>query len=305
MKVSAFLPPWGETATPKNFDVFAKIVDDGAFHAVWIGDHVAVPLSVDSTYHYNSARRSPFDPRLPLFEPLTLAAYLAARTSRVGIGISVFILAMRSPVEAAKALGCIDALAGGRLVVGIGAGWMAEEFAILDADYATRGPHTDEGIAILRHLWNGNEDGFVGAHHTIAPVLLTPLPSQPISIVIGGNTTAAMKRAVALGDGWHALRTDPKQLGTQIVGLRRQLDAHGRDPRSFTMITRDTLVETSATKQGPSDAIGDPMWDAARRRLDAFAKAGVDEFIVEFPGLAMTQQAEWLQWLSSRLTVGT
>jgi len=302
MKISVFLPPWGETATPENFDLFAEVVDDGTFHAMWIGDHVAVPLSVDSTYHYNSERRSPFDPQLPLFEPLTLAAYLAARTSHVRIGMSVFILAMRSPVEAAKALGCIDALAGGRLVVGIGAGWMAEEFALLDADYATRGPRTDEGIAILRHLWNGNEDGFIGAHHTLAPVQLTPLPSQPIPIVIGGNTAAAMKRAVTLGDGWHALRIDPERLGTEIVGLRQRLDARGRDPQSFTIITRDTLVETTANAQGPSDTIGDPVWDAARRRLDAFAKAGVDEFIVEFPGLPMKQQTEWFQWLSSRLT---
>ena len=67
MKISVFLPPWGETATPENFDVFAEIVDDGTFHAMWIGDHVVVPLSVNSTYHYNSERRSPFDPRLPIF----------------------------------------------------------------------------------------------------------------------------------------------------------------------------------------------------------------------------------------------
>ena len=95
MKISAFLQPWGETALPDGFDNFVAMAESLPYHTVWIGDHIAFPLTVDSSYPYNTERCSPFDPRQPHFEPLTLAAYIAALTRRVRIGISVLVLAMR------------------------------------------------------------------------------------------------------------------------------------------------------------------------------------------------------------------
>ncbi|MCA1841655.1 MAG: TIGR03619 family F420-dependent LLM class oxidoreductase, partial [Actinobacteria bacterium] len=252
MKLSAFLPPWGPEARPDDFDRVASAVDASGFDCLWIGDHVAFPRSVASSYPYNDPKASPFDPDAPHFEPFGLLGYLAARTQRVRLGVSVLVLPMRNPVESAKVLAGVDLLSRGRLVVGVGAGWMEEEFRVLGSDFATRGPRTDECISILRGLWTGESEALAGQHYFFEPLGFAPRPG-PIPILVGGNTPAAMRRAARLGDGWHALRLPPGELAEgadRVRGLRCQAKG-GAD--GFLVVTRDSLIDPAVARAGPPE----------------------------------------------------
>ena len=267
MRLGAFLPPWGDPATPADFDLMAHGVEDLGYDSLWTGDHVVFPRDVVSPYPYNATGAFPFDLDQPLFEPVTLLAYLAGRTTTVRLGMSVLVLPMRNPVVTAKMLAGIDNLTRGRLELGVGVGWLREEFEALAADFASRGELTEEWITILRQLWTaGSPTGFEGRHYRFAPLVLLPRPDRPIPIVIGGNSRSALRRAAQFGDGWHGVRLAPEQVHGAVGRLQADLADANRNPAGFRVVLR-----TSVT---PEDAA---------RELESYAAAGVDELIVEVP----------------------
>ena len=267
MKLGAFLPPWGDQATPADFDLLAQGVEDLGYDSLWTGDHVVFPRDVVSPYPYNATGAFPFDRDQPLFEPVTLLAYLAGRTTTVRLGMSVLVLPMRNPVMTAKMLAGIDNLTRGRFELGVGVGWLREEFEVLTANFAARGELTDEWITILRQLWTaGSPTGFEGRHYRFAPLALLPRPDRPIPIVIGGNSRSALRRAARLGDGWHGVRLAPEQVRGAVRRLQVDLADANREPAGFRVVLR--------TSVNPEDAA---------RELESHAAAGVDELIVEVP----------------------
>jgi probable F420-dependent oxidoreductase len=267
VRLGAFLPPWGEHAAPADFDLLAQGVEDLGYDSLWTGDHVVFPRDVVSTYPYNVTGAFPFDRDQPLFEPITLLAYLAGRTTTVRLGVSVLVLPMRNPVVTAKMLAGIDALARGRLELGVGVGWLREEFEALATDFAARGGLTEEWIAILRQLWTaGSPAGFEGRHYRFPPLTLRPRPDRPVPILIGGNSRAALRRAVRLGDGWHGVRLAPEQVHDTVGWLRAGLAGAGRDPADFRVVLRNSVNP-----------------EHAARVLESYAAAGVHELIVEVP----------------------
>jgi probable F420-dependent oxidoreductase len=267
MKLGAFLPPWGEPATPADFDLLAHGVEDLGYDSLWTGDHVVFPRNVVSPYPYNATGAFPFDLDQPLFEPVTLLAYLAGRTTTVRLGMSVLVLPMRNPVVTAKMLAGIDNLTRGRLELGVGVGWLREEFEALAADFASRGELAEEWITILRQLWTASSPtGFEGRHYRFAPLALLPRPHHPIPIVIGGNSRSALRRAAHFGDGWHGVRLAPEQVHGAVGWLQADLADANRDPAGFRVVLR--------TSVNPEDAA---------RELESYAAAGVDELIVEVP----------------------
>ena len=267
MKLGAFLPPWGDQATPADFDLLARSVEDLGYDSLWTGDHVVFPRDVVSPYPYNATGAFPFDRDRPLFEPVTLLAYLAGRTTTIRLGISVLVLSMRNPVITAKMLAGIDKLTRGRLELGVGVGWLQEEFEALAADFASRGELTEEWITILRQLWTADSPtGFEGRHYRFAPLALLPRPDRPIPIVIGGNSRSALRRAARVGDGWHGVRLAPEQVHGAVRRLQTDLADANRDPAGFRVVLRTSVK--------PEDAA---------RELESYATAGVDELIVEVP----------------------
>jgi probable F420-dependent oxidoreductase len=272
LKLGAFLPPWGPTATPDEIDEAILAIEGAGYASLWVGDHVVFPRRIESPYPYNSEHRSPFDPDQPLYEPATLLAYIAARTSRVRLGISVLVLPQREPLLAAKQLAVVDALSRGRLVTGVGVGWMREEFEALGMPFQDRGPRTDEWIAILRHAWTQPHESFHGRFRSFEP--LGMLPSRPIPILVGGQTAPALRRAAALGDGWNGVRLSPDEVRAAVADLRRL----GARP-SFEIVVR-----------GPLD---DP------RRLSDYLSAGVDEYVVEVPNATTAQRVRRFRALAS------
>jgi alkanesulfonate monooxygenase SsuD/methylene tetrahydromethanopterin reductase-like flavin-dependent oxidoreductase (luciferase family) len=189
----------------------------------------------------------------------------------VQLGISVLVLPQREPLLAAKQLGAVDALSRGRLVAGVGVGWMREEFEALGMPFEDRGARTDEWIAILRHAWTRPHEPFGGRFRSFEP--LGMVPSRAIPILVGGQTPPALRRAARLGDGWNGVRLNPDEVRAAVADLRRMGAG-----RSFEIVVRG--------------ALDDP------RRLKDFASAGVDEYVVEVPNVTTAERVRRFRTLA-------
>lgn len=293
MRLGVFIPPWGATAVGGEMATVATMAEDVGFASLWVGDHVVFPRMVGSTYLYNDSGVSPFDPDAPLIDPVTLLAWLAGQTSRIDLGISVLVLPIRNPVETAKHLADISVLSGGRLLVGVGAGWMKEEFAALDADHANRGRITDEWIAIFRHLWSGSPDGFTGDFYQFGPVGFEPRPPA-LPIIVGGNSRPALRRS-ARNDGWHGIRMPAEDVAANVETLRSMIDDSAYVER-FSVVYRGSLpgMETA-----PGDGDSDKRLAAVRQTLESYRDAGVTEFIIEWPDASTSDRLAWMDWLAN------
>lgn len=241
MKIGIQPPTSGPLATPAFMTELAETADRLGYHSFHVTDHVVIPADIASRYPYNAAGQLAARPDDPYFEPVSLLAYLAGRTARIRLGTSVLVLPYRNPVLVAKQLACIDALSSGRIVLGVGAGWMEEEFKILGSPpYAERGAITDEYIQVFRTIWREPRPSFDGRFTHFPPLGAVPKPAQPlgIPILVGGNTRPAIRRAARLGDGWLPLKLTPDELVAGLSYLRKQAQAAGRDPRDFEISLR-------------------------------------------------------------------
>jgi probable F420-dependent oxidoreductase len=295
MNLSVFVPPWGPTATLDEIESLVDAAEHLGYHGLWVGDHVVFPRSITSTYPYGDSDPFPFLPDELLLEPVSLLAFVAGRTSRITIGTSVLVLPLRNPVTTAKMLATIDVLSAGRLVAGVGAGWLSEEFDALDADFTHRGAVTDEWIDIMHRLWNGSTEGFSGRHYKFDP--LGFVPTRPkIPIVVGGNSRAARRRA-ARADGWHPLRLEPKVLADGIAEARAMAAAHHRSRQPFRIVYRDSLMDQATMRAGPGRLTSTAVAQVDRR-LATSALVGVDELVVEFPDLTTGERLAWMSWIA-------
>jgi probable F420-dependent oxidoreductase len=162
------------------------------FDSIWTTDHILMQAN----------SRTPYD---TITESITTLAYLAGITSKVRLGISSLIIAMRNPLIAAKQLATVDFLSSGRLMTAVGTGWNEKEFSFLGSNFHNRGKRVDESIRIIRALWAGKQDDFRGTFTGVKfeNSVFAPKPSKPLTIWIGGSSRSAMKRAATLGDAWH------------------------------------------------------------------------------------------------------
>jgi probable F420-dependent oxidoreductase len=205
------------------------------FHSVWVGDHLALPRNPSAPYPYGGGSFT-IDPDTSLLDPFAVLAALAGRTRRIKLGFGVLVAPYRHPLISAKLIASIDALSDGRVILGIGSGWMPEEFAIVGADFASRGPDTDACLRFLTHVFaEGEVDGMT--------VLPKPVQRPGPPIWVGGNGPAAMRRAIAFGHGWDAPYADPEQLSEGIGRLRVLCGEAGRDPSSVALSVRGIPAE--------------------------------------------------------------
>jgi probable F420-dependent oxidoreductase len=205
------------------------------YDSVWVHDHVVMPASVSSRYLYNDSGASPFRAEQFIYDPLAVMAAIGARTSRVGIGTSVLVVPYRNPLLLAKMLSTIDRISHGRTILGIGVGWMAEEFEALGIAeyYPQRGRVTDEFIAVCIDLWT--QDGpssFKGEWVSYDDVGANPRPVQKphIPIWVGGKTKAAIRRVARYGTGYHTVASTPAQVAVEVAAVKAEMERAGRDP---------------------------------------------------------------------------
>ena len=208
----------GSSVEPDALARRARRAEEAGFESLWVGDHVALPVD---------APDPPDEPRLELVACL---AHLAAHTQRVRLATGVAILPMRHPVLLAKQLASIDVLSRGRLIVGIGVGYVEAELQALGATVAERGARTDEHLAAMRALWDEPSPSFAGAFVSFSGVMQRPRPVQRPHppIVCGGHSPASLRRAVLSADGWYGWELDPGQTAEHLSALRRAVERHGR-----------------------------------------------------------------------------
>jgi len=204
------------------------------FHTVWLADHVITPAQYAPTYPYRASGDPGIRPSTPLADVTVTLGHLAARTTRIRLGTGVLIAPLRDPFHIARAWASLQQLSAGRAVLGVGVGWMAEEFAALGADFGTRGARTDEMLRVLDLLWSGRPVAHHGRFFDFPTVHFGAAPQPPVPVVVGGHSRAALRRAARHGAGWFGpdvdLATSARLCG-RISALREQL---GRADDGFT-----------------------------------------------------------------------
>ena len=230
----------------------AQAAEAAGFDSIWTVEHVVVPHAYQSRYPYSpSGRMGSGLEDFPIPDPLIWLAYIASATRTIKLGTAILILPQRNPVVTAKAVATLDTLAGGRRVLlGIGVGWLAEEFSALGVPFEDRGPRTDEYVAAMRTLWTQERASFKGRFVSFDEVFCRPLPAAPIPIIVGGDTKAAARRAGRLGDGYFPARGAPPELFDE---MRRAADEAGRNWKDIELTVQapTELAEIEAlAKQG-------------------------------------------------------
>lgn len=210
MTAGIHLPQAGPAASGDAMTKAAILAEDLGYADVWVSDHLVVPTG------------APYPPSAYVYEPLTALAWVAAATKRVGLGTTVLVLPMRNPVHVAKSIASIDLMSGGRFILGTAAGWLKAEFDAIGVPFAERGARTDEAIEILRHVWTNDHMTVDFPVHGIhmESIRAQPQPKRHVPIWIGGHADVAIRRAIAVGDGWHGAFLSPDDTKPRIDKLR-------------------------------------------------------------------------------------
>lgn len=227
MRLGVHLPQFREPVGAGDVAEFARQAEAGGADDLWVSDHVILPAG------------STMPPEV-FHDALTLLAVAAGATTRVGLGTSVLVAPYRHPVLMAKTIASLDALSGGRVVLGLGAGWMESEFQALGARFSRRGALTDDAIAVMRALWAGETEvrPRAGGHAKGLTIKPGPVGDGGPPIWIGGNSDTALERAARVGDAWHTTIADEERLPERIAAMDRALAAAGRDRSTFTLSVR-------------------------------------------------------------------
>jgi len=243
MEIGLRIPHTGRLASPDFVRKWCVNAEQAGFDSLWGVDHVVMPRHVESRYDLPRTPAAIADDAVadllaPNFELMTTLAYVAAMTERIKIGSAVAVLTIRNAVLTARQLATIDRYSGGRLLFGIGLGWLKEEADAMNMPWDRRGARADESIALLRAIWTapGKHVAFAGEFWDVAEMDPEPRPvQQPIPILIGGHSSAAIDRAVRLGDGWIAGGMSPGRLSEMLPVARAAADRHGRDFSSLAV----------------------------------------------------------------------
>ena len=251
MQVGVIIPSAGPKTSPENIVAMARLAAELGYHSLWLTDHVVLAEQVDAYYPYRSHGRWDYPPDTSWLDPLLSLAWAGAAAPELKLGTSVLVLPIRNPVLLAKQVASLDYLTGGRVILGVGAGWMEEEFDIIGERFDNRGSRAAEIVTLMRRYWNGETVEFEGRYYQTPPARMYPRPVQAqIPIVWGGHTEAALKRVARVGDGWHPTQISLEQLAQGLEKLRGYCEAQGRDPASLTIIARpgDTYVVDGAAQ---------------------------------------------------------
>lgn len=258
-----------------------RVAEQAGFESVWGGEHVILPSRIESRYPYTADGKIPAEPDTPIPDPLIWLAFAAAVAPTLRLGTCILILPQRNPLVLAKELATLDRLSGGRVELGIGVGWLEEEFDALGVPWARRGARSDEYVAAMRTLWSGAEVSFHGEFVDFEAVTCSPRPEAGgIPIIIGGDTDAAIRRVVRLADGYFPGEGDPERLGGLIRRVREAAERADRDP--------DTIQINAMFGQ----QMADPVAGAEQLAALGVHRAMVPAFFFAGPG-GMDRLAEF------------
>ncbi|MEU9844764.1 TIGR03619 family F420-dependent LLM class oxidoreductase [Actinomadura sp. NPDC048032] len=273
VEIGFAVPGSGAWATPRNQVTVARRAEELGYRSLWTLQRVLNPAgSTDLTY-----RNVP--------DPLITLAYLAAHTSRARLGVAVVNLPFYAPPILAKQAATLDHVSGGRLDLGLGIGWMREEFAAVGAPMERRGARAEEFIAALRALWaggSGDPARFHGEFYDIPPVTMDPPPLQPSGppILLGGGAEPALRRAGRLAEGWvSSSRADLAAIGRSVEVVREAAEEAGRDASALRFVCRGAVRVRPAGREERRPLTG--SFEEIRGDFGALARQGVTELFVD------------------------
>ncbi len=291
----------GALAEREAITSLATRTDALGYDSIWVTDRLLIPTAAASVYPYSPTGILPIGPDEPWLEPLTAVTYLATITRRIMVGTSVLVIPYRNPVFTAKALATADYLSGGRIILGAGVGWFREEFVAAGVPFEDRGARTVEYLRIMKEIWTKPRVVFDGRFaHVPESGGVRPHPVQRphIPIWIGGHSDGALRRVVAVGDGWHPLglrppvRLYPDEIATKVARLREMAAAAGRDPAGITISFKGPLRFGEAAGGAHPPLAGSPQ--KIVDDLGAYAAAGVEHVVLDFSVTTVPEMLEVL-----------
>lgn len=263
MDVGVFVPIGSGNTEPGLLRMLGPAIEERGFESVWLPEHVVLFDEYASSYPYSPDGRMPGGAEFGMVEPFTALTFLAAVTDRIRLGTGICLLPQRNPVYTAKVVADLDNLSGGRVDLGVGIGWLREEFAALGVPFEARGRRTDDHLEILRTLWADDVSAYDGEVVSLPPCRLYPKPVQsPPPIHIGGESDAALARVARYGQGWFTFDRLPADVPAQVARLEAALAEAGRSRSEVTLTVSPYLRPITS--------------DDVR----AYADAGVDRLIV-------------------------
>ena len=247
MRFDVWLPTANPFTTPELLETIGRECEERSVNAIWVGEHVVTFEEYSSSYPYSDDGRVPLPAETGLLEPFTTLAFLAAITSTVRLGTAMCLLPQRNPVYTAKEVATLDWLSNGRVDLGVGVGWLREEFEALEVPWERRGARTDDYLGVLRSLWCEDPSSFSGEFYNLAPCRQYPKPVQDPHppIHIGGESDAALRRTARVAQGWHTFNRPPAELAAPLARLGELLGAEGRSRSEITVTVCPYFQELS------------------------------------------------------------
>ena len=300
MRFGFYLPTRGATAAPEALETLVERGESLGFSSVVIADHIVFPVTIQSKYPYTVS--GVFPGQGDALEQLSLMAFVAGKSGRLRLISSVMILPHRNPVVTAKMLATIDVLSGGRVTVGVGVGWLREEFQAVGApDFDRRGAVGDEYLRMFKTLWTQDPATFHGEFYRFDRIRCLPHPAQKPHppIWIGGHSKAALRRVARLGDGWHpvganpAVPLRPAELRAELDDLRRLTEAERRDFSTLTISYKAPIYDAGQGVDGGAERRPfSGSQQAIADDIGTFAGLGVSDLIFDFRAESLAESLD-------------
>lgn len=295
MLIGVTVPNAGPLARTDAVVHLAVAAERAGFDSVWVADHLIIPAEPMQPYPYARGANVALPLDWPFLDPLIVLAAIASRTSRVLLGTGVYLLPLRHPLVTAKAAASLDILSGGRLLLGVGLGWISEEYAAVGVSWADRGRIMDEQIDLLRALWSEERPTFQGTYWQIAGFGFEPKPERDaVPILVGGNNAPARRRAARAGDGWHLIDLEPAELVMRAGEVAADCDAIGRATRPILSMYASIAIQDHAVGDEERQFPLMGSVDQIALRLAEYRACGLGHIVLAARGLATIEAYEEL-----------
>ena len=227
--------------SPKWFEPITLEADKLGFESIWLSEHLILPVEMGGSphaEHYNEQQHPPITANVPFFDPFVYLSYLAGKTKNIRLGTHVYLLGLRHPFVAARAIQTLDIISNGRAEIGIGAGWLRNEWTAAGFDPKTRGKRLDEALAVCKRLWTEDVIEHHGEFYDFDPVMFEAKPLQKPypPILVGGESDAALRRAALSGNGWVGMNHTLESCIEPLARLKELLKENGRENEPFETV---------------------------------------------------------------------
>ena len=293
---------------PQGIKDFAIRAEELGFESVMAGDHILLPTAGTDQYPYTADGSFQRPTSEPFLETMTLLGFIAGITKTIKIGSTVLILPYRNPVVQAKMFASLDVLSEGRMICGVGVGWLEKEFDTLNVPYKQRGPLTDEYLGIFKCLWEQDNPEFTGDTFQIDGIQFFPKPVQEggIPIWVGGHTRRALRRTAKYGNCWHTTRQTPEFVAENMPYLKEQTIVAGRDPSEVTVSLKRTLhfTDMPGKEEGSGVPTGGIVIGSTEDVIEDVLKCkalGIDQLTYDFRVDGLEPQIEVMEHLAQHI----